>query len=199
MFSTNNSSGDSIILNGIQSRLLKEFPNEVLYGIEFGVAYGGGIEQICKLWKNRGLVVGYDTFTSHPKHLASNDIEKTIMDGYYNKMGKNTLSKEHIQNTLISKDIFNFILIQEEVTSKTTLDLPFKFHYVLLDFDIAICMNDAYNLIKNKIKTGGYICVHDIIPENHIPSLNKWWFNEILPSTNLTFIDNGTYLGIYRV
>lgn len=200
MFNINDTNGDSKFLERYQKRLLKEFPRETLYGIEFGVAYGGGMEQICKLWRNRGIVVGYDTFTEHPKHLASYDIEETIMDGWYNEHGKeNLLSKEHIQKELTDGGIFNFILVKEEVTSKSVLDVPFRFHYALLDFDIAVCMNDAYNMVRDRMIPGGYLCVHDIIPEDHLPKTHDWWFNTILPKDKLTLVANGKYLGVYRV
>ena len=121
MFNINDTNRDSRILNKIQrqllTELLTEFPDEILHGAEFGVAYGGGLQQICTIWKGKGFVLGYDTFTEHPKHLASNpnSAEATAMDGWYNQLGKEKLTSAYIHNQLVDAGHSNFNLIEGEI------------------------------------------------------------------------------------
>jgi hypothetical protein len=199
MFNINDTNGDSKLLAHIQYTLLDKFPNEQLYGVEFGVAFGGGIEQICSIWKDKGFVLGYDTFTNHPGFLAKdeNSPEATAMDGWYQKLGKDKLSKKYIQSEL-EKSFSNFELIEGLVNNKTK-KRDYKYHYVLLDFDLAESMQYAYDLIKDNLHPGGFICVHDIIPDTHMPMLNSWWFNAILPKENYKLYRYGKHLGVYHV
>jgi hypothetical protein len=197
LFNINDTSGDSKLLAHIQYKLMEEF-NEPLVGAEFGVAYGGGIEQVCSIWKPYDLVYGYDTFEGHPTQLASNaqSPEATAMQGWYDQFGKEKLSKEYIEERLHLLGYKNFQLVKGLVdanTPKPTANL----HYVLLDLDLVESMKSAYNLVKSYMRTGGYLCLHDVIPNQHMPSLYSWWFFEDKLNLKLEYI--GKYLVVYKV
>ena len=65
MINLNTINGADRILRFVQSMILADFKKDkVLIGIEMGVAYGGGVEALAKLWRGRGVVIGYDTFTA---------------------------------------------------------------------------------------------------------------------------------------
>ena len=178
MLNINDTNGDSKILEEYQKKLLEEF-DDTLIGAEFGVAYGGGIEQICRVWKDRGIVYGYDTFTTHPRHLVEDQIslEAGVMEGWYANHGTEDLDIDVISKNLLESGYNNFILEKGLVTKDTIIKAE-KLHYVLLDLDILQSMKDAFDLVKNKIVIGGYLCLHDVIPNLHMPRLNHWWFEE---------------------
>jgi hypothetical protein len=59
-------------------------------------------------------------------------------------------------------------------------------------------MKDAYALVKDKIVVGGYLCVHDVIPSDHMPKLNEWW-NELCQNDfPFKLISLGKYLIVYK-
>src|SRR4030067_2806486 len=98
MFNINDTNGDSLILEKYQLKLLEEFPDTRLVGAEFGVAYGGGIEQVCKIWKGQGIIFGYDTFDTHPRYLVKDQksLEAGAMEGWYQQYGTDKLGIEYI-------------------------------------------------------------------------------------------------------
>ena len=198
MFNINDTNRDSRILNKIQRQLLTEFPDEILHGAEFGVAYGGGLQQICTIWKGKGFVLGYDTFTEHPKHLASNpnSAEATAMDGWYNQLGKEKLTSAYIHNQLVDAGHSNFNLIEGEINEHISLD-HLQLHYAFLDLDLVYSMKSAYNAVKYQMIRGGYLALHDVTPEDHMPDLYKWW--KLEDKTNLELVEIGQYLLVYKV
>lgn len=200
LFNINDTNGDSKLLSAIHELLLHKFSGRLM-GAEFGVAYGGGIESICKTWKKRGTVYGFDTFTEHPKHLSDDplSLEANCMDGWYNKYGKDKLSLSYIQDYLMDNGIYNFIFIKGEINERSLNFFRGKFHYVLLDFDLVKPMRLAYDLIKDKMVRGGYICVHDVVPEDHMPAIYNWWYGEVMPNNLYDEIMRGKHLGVYRV
>ena len=54
------------------------------------------------------------------------------------------------------------------ITENTNIDFIPELHYVLIDMDFPIAQWNGYNLVKNKIVRGGYLCLHDMIPKGHI-------------------------------
>ncbi len=200
LLNLNDSNGDSEILSQIHKKLLIEFPNENLIGAEFGIAHGGGIESICKCWKNRGFVYAFDTFIGHPKHLSKdiNSFEAVCMDGWYKEFGKDKLQKNYIETILKSENLNNFKLIPGEVNKDSANEIE-KLHYVLIDLDIVEPMKIVYESIKNKMVKNGYICIHDVIPQNHLKQINSWWYNEVMVLDEYIPYCEGKYLGVYKV
>lgn len=156
-------------------KCLEEF-KEDLIGAEMGVAYGGGVEATAQLWKGRGKIYGFDTFTGHPKQLLKdpNSFEATCMDYWYNQFGTYFLSAESIQAQLDHEGFKNVILIKGLINKDSAKDIE-KFHYVFIDLDIAISMAFAFDAVKDKIVKGGYILLHDVVPEGHIPNTHRWY------------------------
>src|SRR5271157_4190262 len=99
MRNLNNLNGAGPITLKIACMALDIF-KENLIGAEFGVAYGGGVEAIGKVWKNKGIVYGFDTFEGHPKEIATKDPDcnfsknafaATCMDYWYTIYDNNEL------------------------------------------------------------------------------------------------------------
>jgi hypothetical protein len=200
LLNLNRTNGDAEVQNKIQNVLLNEFPNETLYGAEIGIAYGGGVESACKIWKDKGFVYGLDTFEGHPKHLSDdiNSFEAVCMDGWYRDYGIEKVSYDYINENLKLEGLNNYELIKGEVHVQS-LSKVNKLHYVLLDLDMITPMKIAYESIKNKMVKGGYICVHDVIPSEHLPMINKWWYEEVMPLGLYEEYTLGKYLGVYKV
>ena len=61
--------------------LTQTFPEPII-ALEVGSAYGGGVEMMAKLLKDRGFAYGYDTFEGHPKDLSVDptSVEAICMD-----------------------------------------------------------------------------------------------------------------------
>ena len=178
----NDTNGASTIVLDYAKRCLAEF-NSNLIGCEMGVAYGGGVEAIGKLWKDRGIVYGFDTFEGHPKQVAAeceyskqvggiNSFAANCMDYWYNtnnkEYGTTRLGLDYIQSELDASNITNVILVKGLITENTNIDFINELHYAFLDLDIPLSMKNGYELIKNKIVKGGYLCLHDCIPNGHI-------------------------------
>lgn len=152
-----------------------------LYGVEMGVAYGGGVHDIGTIWKDRGTVWGFDTFEGHPHELALeceysledgglNSFAATCMDGWYKdpKFGPDGIKYDHIRAELDKDGLSNVILVKGLVTDKTDISYIPKLHYVMIDMDFPVAQWNGYNLVKNLIVPGGYLCMHDMIPKEHI-------------------------------
>lgn len=175
----NDTNGASTHTLRIAEKLLQEFP-ETLTGAEFGVAYGGGVEAIGKLWKDRGLIYGFDTFEGHPEEIAEicayskekggkSSFAARCMDGWYQspEYGTEAIKMNFIQSELNRQGLDNVKLVQGIVTDKTKV--PFKkLHYCFIDLDFPLSQWQTYNLVKNKIVKGGYLLMHDMVPEGHI-------------------------------
>lgn len=199
LINLNSFNGDDQVLFDLQKRMLNEFKGKI-YGAEFGVAYCGGIEGACKIFGKRGFMYALDTFTGHPEHLSKdvNSFEARCMDNWYIAFGKEKLSVEYIDAVLKSEGLENYKLIKGEV-HKDSLKNVKKLHYVLLDLDLIEPMKTAYEAIKDKLVPGSYICIHDVIPADHLPDIHKWWYEEVMTSGLYEEIGFGKYLGIYKV
>jgi hypothetical protein len=73
-----------------------------------------------------------------------------------------------IQQELDSLGLLNVKLVKGLVTDQTDISFIPKLHYVLLDMDFPQAQWDGYNLVKNKIVKGGYLCLHDMVKPGHI-------------------------------
>jgi hypothetical protein len=184
MIELNDHNGASALTAKCIDDILKSFTGH-LYAAEFGVAYGGGIQRIARKLEDRGFVYGFDTFAGHPQEVA-NLCEKTIEDGgvnahaaycmqpWYEKGGEYEMSKlstEYISAQLKTEGLNNVQLCKGLVTDKTDVSFIPKLHYCLLDLDYPLSMEQSYQLIKDKIVSGGYLCLHDVIPKGHINGL----------------------------
>jgi hypothetical protein len=182
----NDINGASKHTRAIVERLLTEFPDHLI-GAEFGVAYGGGIEYMGKTWGERGTVFGFDTFTGHPKEIAevceytkADGGQKAhaavCMDPFYNGAGygREKFAYEYIRSELDRQGLGNVVLLKGLITSKLNLNIP-RLHYAFLDLDFPLSMWDAYNLVKDKIVPGGYLCLHDVLPKGHIHGLWEYY------------------------
>lgn len=176
----NDKNGASRLTHECASKCMKLF-NEPLCGVEMGVAYGGGISKIGTLWKGRGEVYGFDTFEGHPKQIAETcpfskedkiDNAKNCMEPWYadsENYGTEKIKYDFIREQLDKEGLTNVKLIKGIVTENTDVSfLPDRIHYALIDLDFPISQWDGYNLLKNKIVSGGLLCLHDMIPKGHI-------------------------------
>lgn len=175
----NDTNGASTHTLEIAERVLNEFEGQVT-GVEMGIAYGGGVESIGKMWKGRGTIYGFDTFEGHPKQIAdkchytqeaggSGALATWCMDGWYSnpEYGTEAIKYDYIRAELDKQNLDNVILVKGLITDKTVL--PFEqVNYCFLDLDFPLSMWQAYNLVKDKIVKGGYLCLHDVIPKGHI-------------------------------
>lgn len=176
----NNTNGADIVTGEYAQRCLDEFTGEI-NGAEFGVPYGGNVERLGKLFKGRGTVWGFDTFEGHPKQIAElceDSIDDGGLDSHAAKCmdywyehedyGTDKIKYDYIRSNLDAKGLGNVKLIKGLVTDKTNVNFINKLHYVMIDLDFPLSQWDAYNLVKHKIVKGGYLCLHDMIPEGHI-------------------------------
>ncbi len=156
-----------------QRRLLDKFQFEQLVGVEMGVAYGGGIEALAKVWKERGIVYGYDTFVGHPIYITpdQSSTEATCMRYVERQQGKEKMNIDYIRRELEDQGLDNVRLIQGLVHPDSCADLE-KIHYAMLDMDMLESMGAGYEAVKDKIVPGGYLLLHDV---DCFPRLNSWY------------------------
>lgn len=180
MIELNDTNGASTFTQEYAKRCMDEFPGP-LAGAEFGVAYGGGVERIGRLWKDRGVVYGFDTFEGHPKEIGDlcpfssigggkNSFAATCMDNWYSNkdFGTERISLEYIQSELDRQELSNVKLVKGLVTADMDVSFLPGLHYCLLDLDFPLSMMEAYYLVRDKIVPGGYLLLHDVIPHGHI-------------------------------
>jgi len=189
MIQLNDTNGASRITLATARQLMEEFPDVHLVGAEFGVAYGGGVEALGKLWAGRGTVYGFDTFEGHPKEVADeceysaplggsqSSFAAGCMDQWYKDpaYGTDKLSYGYQVSELARQGIDNVFLIKGKITGKTNISYIKELHYCLLDLDFPLSMWQAYHLIKDKVVRGGYLCLHDVIPQGHIPGCWEYY------------------------
>lgn len=201
LFNINSRNNDDLRLEQVQKVVLEKFPDEQVVGAEFGVAFGGGLEAACKVFGSRGIVYGLDTFCGHPKHLSKDptSFEATCMDHWYEKFGYDAVTEKFISATLNEIGVTNFQLIPGEVHEKSIPDSVDKLHYVLLDLDLVEPMKVSYENIKDKLVVGGFVCVHDVLPPDHLPLIHEWWYGEVMPTGRFKEHKPGKYLGVYEV
>ena len=158
-----------------------------LFGAEFGVPYGGNVRALGIIWKGRGTVWGFDTYTRHPKELGlvceyskqnggEQSFAATCMDGWYQDphFGVEATTYEYIRKELDEEGLSNVVLVKGLVMDDTDISFISKLHYVMIDMDFPIAQWNGYNLIKNLIVPGGYLFLHDMIPKGHIPGCYEY-------------------------
>jgi hypothetical protein len=170
------------------NQCLTEFEGP-LYGVEMGIAYGGGLQRIADTWKGRDFAVwGFDTFEGHPKEAMFDRCEDTkaagptanqmtCLDHWYTnpEYGLEKCSYEYIRKDLNEQGLTNVHLVKGLVTDQTDVSFIPKLHYAFIDMDFPQAQWDGYNLMKDKIVPGGYLCLHDMIPAHHMPgNYNKY-------------------------
>jgi hypothetical protein len=186
MIELNDTNGASTFTRQYADRCLTDFPDQKLTGAEFGIAYGGGVERIGKIWKGRGVVYGFDTFEGHPKEIGElcafsaatggrSSFAATCMDSWYSNpdYGTERLSLEYQKGELDRQGIDNVKLIKGLVTADMDISFINELHYCLLDLDFPLSMLEAYYLVRGKIVSGGYLLLHDVIPAGHITGCNE--------------------------
>lgn len=206
MLELNQQNGTDRISRFIQSLIMKEFPKEYLIGMEFGVAYGGGVEALGILRKDHGFVYGFDTFEGHPKQLATSldAHEATCMDDQYAAHGMDTLSYEYIRDGLDLRGLYNVILVKGLIDSNCCQGIP-KIHYCLLDLDILASMKTGYDAVKRRIVIGGYLLLHDVVGHERLPG-HQWlpelhqWYLELKkdPQWEVVFEGKQEFLAVLR-
>jgi hypothetical protein len=163
------------------AKCLEEFEGH-LYGAEMGVAYGGGIAKIGKNWGDRGTIYGFDTFEGHPIMAMTERCSATqesggvesfasrCMDFWYThpQYGNEKFRDTFIRDELNKENLFNVHLVKGLVTDKLDISFIPNLHYVFLDMDFPQAQWDGYNVVKNKIVKGGYLCLHDMVKPGHI-------------------------------
>ncbi len=208
MIELNDYNGASKHTQKIAQELLST-ASHTLIGCEMGIAFGGGIEKIGTLWRGRGFMFGFDTFEGHPKQLAAvcpdtiadggpNAHATYCMDPQYRQFGSD-YGYEKIRARLDTQGLHNVILVKGLITKATDIGFIPYLDYVLLDMDFPISMRDGYELVKHKIRSGGYLCLHDVIPKGHIRGLNEF-YQEILAEGLFESVleDAGAYLAVLR-
>lgn len=160
----------------VATRCLTEF-DMPLIGAEFGIAWGGGPEALGKLWKGRGTVYGFDTFEGHPKDLAYDPKahEASCMDLQYHFGPKNGLSYDEQSAELDRQGLDNVVLRKGRINSDSVQGIPYL-NYCLLDMDLIVSMATGFQLVKDLIVSGGYLCLHDVVPRGHLFGLwGMYW------------------------
>lgn len=179
----NHVNGADKVLYEYATNLLDEF-KAPLIGVTMGIAYGGEVEAIGKLWKGRGKIYGYDTFEGrHPDHLSDDRTsrEARCMDHWYMETihGIERLSYNYQRNTLDGQGLDNAILTKGEVHKDSCKDLPY-INYCFLDMDLVVSMRNGYEAVKDKFLPGSYLFIHDALPDKHLPLLYKWFYEDVL-------------------
>lgn len=182
----NEENGASKFMQEIALRCLNEFDG-TLYGLEMGIAYGGGIAKIGSKWKGRGVLWGFDTFEGHPieEMLERCEVSRKsggrkshaaiCMDRWYThnfagfETGMDKIKYEYIREEMDKLGLSNVNLVKTLVTDKTDVSFIPYLNYALLDMDFPQAQKDGYELVKDKFVKGGYLCLHDMVPRGHIP------------------------------
>lgn len=156
-------------------KCLDEF-SEPLIGAELGIAWGGCVQDMAKLWLGRGIIYGYDTFEGHPKHLSDNvhSAEARALDWTNQKCHK--LSIEYQRFQLDKQGLDNARLVKGIITEFSCTEMD-KLHYCFLDMDMLESMVAGYAAVKNKIVEGGYLLIHDY---HLFPRIRRWVDTEVI-------------------
>ena len=150
MININSNYGADVILLEHAQLLVEQIKDKPLIGSEFGVAWGGGVEAVGKLWKDcGGTIYGFDTFEGMPKQAATaiDSPEATAMDGWYKKYGTEGLDCDYQRKILDEEGLTNVILKKGLLNSQSLKDIPYL-HYVLFDLDLIAPTVLAWTLIR---------------------------------------------------
>jgi hypothetical protein len=208
MINLNDTNGASALTFDIAKKCLLEF-KEKLIGCEMGIAFGGGVEAIGKLWKERGKIYGMDTFEGHPLEITEQcqytqeaggraSLASYCMQNWYDIYGIEKVNIEYIQSELDKQGLSNVNLVKGLIDEKTVLKFK-KLHYCLIDLDFPLSMWNGYNLVKDLIIKDGYLCLHDVVPKGHIHG-NWEYYQNILKEGKFRLISEHpeSYLAILK-
>lgn len=168
MISLNEANGAQKHTLEAAASLLTRFSDELI-GVEMGIAWGGGVEALARLWKGRGQVHGFDTFEGHPDGLSydQKSHEARCVDMQYAFNGRSGLTY-HEQITELERLGLTNAHLHKGLIGPDSLNGIDKIHYCLLDMDLLVSMALGYQLVKDKIVPGGILCLHDVVPRGHI-------------------------------
>lgn len=182
MINLNDDNGAGPITRIYAAKALHQFSDPTL--VELGSPYGGGVEQIGNISKGKGHIFAFDTFTGHPKELSysQKSHEAICMDPQYQKYGLDALSYEYQRAELDRQGLSNVILRKGLINDDSMNDAGItEIHYALLDLDMITPMVLAWRLVRPLMQPGGFLCLHDVVPREHIAGL--WGlYQEILAS-----------------
>lgn len=187
----NDQNGASHVVIGYCTELAETITDRPLIGAEFGVAFGGGVQRLGRLWKPfGGTVYGFDTFVGHPKYLAPDQrsMEAICMDCWYETYDISRTEYDYQRKMLDEEGLTNVILRKGLIDEHSMDGIPYL-HYAILDLDLVSCMTIAWTLVRPLMLPGGYLCLHDVLPVGHIPGL------ELL---HQTIKDTGEYESVFE-
>lgn len=188
--------GDDLVVYKYALIVMEKF-DDPLVAVEMGSCYGGNVQDISELWRNRGVYYGMDTFEGHPKELGDKDsFEADCMDGWYKNplFGKKRYTYKFQRDMLDKAGCTNAILVKGLVNDRSCDQIP-KIHLAFLDMDMESSMRSGYGAVKDKVVKGGYLLLHDAVPDFHLPKVNAF-YKEIAQDTRWKVIseDEGTYI-----
>lgn len=179
----NDLNGASLPILGVAGKALSVFEKDLI-GAEFGIAYGGSVKTIGQIWKDKGIIYGFDTFDGHPKEVALKDPccnfskdsqQAACMDFWYDRFDNRELTIEYQQNELNKERLSNVRLVKGLIDEKSNIDYIPYLNYALLDLDIPLSMKNVFNLIEPKLVKGAFLCLHDVLPKGHLAGLSEWY------------------------
>lgn len=139
---------------------------------EFGVPYGGNVEDAARILKSSGgIVYGFDTFLGHPREVSYSDSahEAWCMEHQYELYGKERITYEYQRGELDKMGYDNAILIKGLINDMSLKGNGIgKLHYAMLDLDFLNSMALAISITHPIISKGGFLCMHDCVPNGHI-------------------------------
>jgi hypothetical protein len=175
--------GTTAYLQKYLHQALSEFPLGEFVYVELGSAWGGNLQYAGELLRDKGIVYGFDTFSGMPKHLGLEEEKNCIirgwghnipncMDVWYAKFDPNELTYSYQRQVLDENALNNVILVKGEVNENSLDNIPYV-NYAFLDMDLLVPMQIGYEAIKNKLVSGGYLLLHDVV--NNLPLLMQWY------------------------
>jgi hypothetical protein len=188
MINLNDDNGAGPITRIYAQKVLDNFMNPTL--VELGSPYGGGVERIGIMSNRKGKIFAFDTYEGHPKELSysQGSHEATCMDPQYQKYGREALEYDYQRAELDKQGLSNVILRKGLINDNSMKDAGItEIHYALLDLDMITPMVLAWRLVRPLMQPGGFLCLHDVVPREHICGL--WGlYQEILASGEYNLI-----------
>jgi hypothetical protein len=192
MKNLNEDNGAAPILLKYVRMVGERFPNPM--AAELGIAWGGGVEAIGKIWNGKGKIYGFDTFEGHPKDLSYSPSahESYCMDPQYQTYGMEGLSYEYQRKELDRQGLSNVILVKGRINQNSFSDNGImQLHYCLLDLDMINPMAMGLTLALPVMASGGYLCLHGAVPRGHIFGL--WGlYQEVMAGGQYRVIEEAT-------
>ena len=109
------------------------------------------------------------------------------MDPHYAAHGTDILSYEYQRGELDKQGLDNVVLHKGLINENSLDSIPFL-HYTLLDMDLYASMKIGWELVKNKVVSGGYLCMHDVLPKGYLYGLYEL-YQEIISTGMYTVVE----------